>query len=92
MAYQLEYAFQEFKKNPIKKQNNLHTILISLLLTAAVICSQFGGAILEAMILGKSNHIQSAASQMVTHLREGMTFDEAVYVFCEEITNEETAN
>ncbi len=92
MAYQLEYEFLELKKYKAKKRKNIHIIFASILLAAAVIFAQFGGAALEIIILGRSNHIGSAATQMVAHLQEGMTFDEAVYVFCEEITNDEISN
>lgn len=92
MAYQLEYKFLELKKYRVRKRRNIHIIFVSLLLAAAVILAQFGGAALEIIILGRSNHIGSAATQMVAHLQEGMTFDEAVYVFCEEITIDEISN
>ncbi len=92
MAYEMEYAFQELKKMRIRKKKNWSIIGVTLLLAAAVIAAQFGGGLLEVILLGRHEEIPVAASEMVTNLREGMAFDEAVYVFCEGISYDQAAN
>ncbi len=92
MAYQLEYEFRELKKSSIKKNKSLNYIFAAVILAAAVMGARIGGAALEVIILGRQENVRIAATEMVTHLREGMAFDDAVYAFCEDITNEQIAD
>ena len=88
MAYQLEYQFRELKKSMKKKNSSLKFVVAVILLVAAVTGARLGGSALEMVLFGKRNNMSSAATQIVTHLQDGMAFDEAVYAFCQEISNE----
>lgn len=92
MAYQLEYEFRDIKRNYIKKNKQINALIAALLLAIGVSAVQFGGASLEMILLGKHKEVRTASAQMVIHLREGMAFDEAVAVFCDEIGFENTEN
>ena len=92
MAYEMEYSFQELKKMRIRKKKSWNVVIATLLLASTVIAGHFGGGLLEVIMLRRHRNIPLAASEMVTNLRKGMAFDEAVYAFCEEISYEEAAN
>ena len=90
MAYQMEYAFRDIKKR--KKEKGRNMVLASMLLALGIMGARLSGAVLEMLFMGGHESFYTAASEMVMHLREGMDLDEAIYVFCEEVTNEQAAD
>lgn len=89
MAYQLEYGFQKLRKNKLTKGRQLNYVIVSLILTAVIVCTRFGSTAINWFFVDNKREYTAAASKMVTNLREGMELDEAVYVFCEEIVNKQ---
>lgn len=86
MAYQMEYAMHRIEKKRVVKEHKLSRAILSVaLLVAALIGAHFAGSVFQTLLLGENELAKVAAEELVSQLRDGVSFREAVQAFCMEI-------
>lgn len=86
MGYALQYELQTIKvtKNK-KKRESLRYIGMTAVLLLVVTAMYLGGTAFQTVILGERETVKTAAEQMVSDMKEGVSFHNAVEAFCAEL-------
>ena len=86
MAYQMQYYYQMVKVEKIKKISKYQYFLVVLLLAFGAISVHFGSNMIEMVLLGEIDTVETAVTHMVEKLQDGVVFQDAIAAFCDEIT------
>lgn len=86
MGYALQYELQTIKvtKNQ-KKRESLRYIGMTAVLLLVVTAMYLGGTAFQTVILGERETVKTAAEEMVTDIKEGTSFYDAVEAFYAEL-------
>ena len=85
MAYQISYDYKEIKKEKIKKLSVISYGATVLGVAAALLCAQFGGCLLDMLLLKDREQVRYAVDAMAESIRNGSPVDNAIAVFCQEL-------
>lgn len=86
MAYQIAYDYQDIKKEKIKKISPASYILAVLGVVICLLCAQFGGSIFDILLMGEGGNAGRAAGEMLDSIRNGESVENAIEVFCRELS------
>lgn len=86
MGYALQYELQTIKVTKSrKKRDSLRYMVMTVVLLLCVTAMHLGGTAFQMLLLGERETVKTAAEEMVTDIKEGTSFYDAVEAFYAEL-------
>ena len=87
MGYAFEYDLQTIKIiNHKLKSDWFRYVAMTIVLIMCTLAMHFSGSLFQTILLGNRENVKTAAEQMVTHIRDGSSLEDAVQTFYSELS------